>query len=131
MNPAHILFPILVAGFAIPAVVTLRTARAFTRLSQRVSGEIAGIESDGYSESGTIRPTIRIADTTRVYILRDCVASEIKIGVRVEVYISKDFDFAYQNIGLRFWWQPISLSISAIFLAAVYISYHLCFALIL
>jgi hypothetical protein len=122
MNPAHILFPILIAGFAIPAVVTLRTARAFTRLSQRVSGKIAGVESDAYSESGTIRPTIRIADCPRVYIIRDRVASEMKNGDLIEVYISKDFDFAYQNIGLRFWWNPISLSISTIFLASVYIA---------
>jgi len=120
MNPAHILFPLLVAAFAIPAIISFRTARTFSRTARRIPGVVAGIESDGYSEAGKIRPTIRVSNSSHLYIIRDLSASDAKAGDAIEVYVSEKFDYAYHNIGFRFWRQPILMAVFAAALASAY-----------
>lgn len=91
----------------------------FRRTGSRVSAVIVGKKAEGFGESSSLRPVVRIDGNIRTILIRDVEASELKVGDNIDVYISDRYEFGYKHLGYLFWFYPgICLLISASFAVA-------------
>jgi hypothetical protein len=119
MNLEHVILPLLIAGFGVSALHSMRLSMIFRRTGSRVSAVIVGKRAEGFEESSALRPIVRIDGSIRTILIRDVEASELNLGDKIDVYISDRYEFGYKHLGYLFWFYPgICLLISASFAMA-------------